>query len=181
MSNPTTAAPVRDNIICSTLLTAYQISHEWLAKTMADVTPEVAHWQPPGHAHTIISNFMHHTCGAEDFLLNQLVKGAQPLMMTVNAGLSEPLPMDDWAEWAQRLKVDLTAALPYAKQVFANTEDLLASMTDEDLQKPVDMSWLGMGMQTARTLFLMVLMDCNLHMGEISCVKGLQGLRGYPF
>jgi hypothetical protein len=53
-------------------------------------------------------------------------------------------------------------------------------MTDDELSRPVDMSEVGMGQQTVASVIGLALLNGALHCGEISCLKVLQGLVGYP-
>ncbi len=70
----------------------------------------------------------------------------------------------------------------YAQAVYAATDEYLASLTDEDLGRPVDLSALGLGEMPFSQAFLGgILNGTHWHTGEISCLKGLQGQKGYPF
>lgn len=70
----------------------------------------------------------------------------------------------------------------YAQAVYANSDQFVARLTPEDLDRPVDMSRMGMG-QPSLAWFLntLVIIHAANMCGEISCLKGLQGARGYPF
>ena len=61
--------------------------HEVLEGTMADVTPEQAHWVPPGKAEPIGATYAH-ILMAEDYFVNGLGKGGAPLMAATFAGAS---------------------------------------------------------------------------------------------
>jgi hypothetical protein len=96
--------------------------------------------------------------------------------------MSEMQPLeDDWSAWARRVQIDLDAIRPYAQAVFANTAAWLAAIDDDELAKPFDMTAFGMGMQTKSVLLAMLIGNVFAHCGEISCLKGLRGGRGYPF
>ena len=80
------------------------------------------------------------------------------------------------------MKVDLGEVRAYAQAVYKQTDDWLASLSPGDLDKPIDMSGFGMGQQPTSTLVAgIVIQHINNHAGEISCLKGLQGAKGYPF
>lgn len=63
------------------------------------------------------------------------------------------------------------------------TEDKgISLLTDDDLNHPVNLSALGLGESTVGYVLTNgVLGNAFSHSGEISCLKGLQGKRGYPF
>jgi hypothetical protein len=66
--------------------------------------------------------------------------------------------------------------------VYANTDAYLAGLSDADLLQDADMSMIGLDpMPLGRFLGGMLLINAGAHSGEISCLKGVQGLRGYPF
>ena len=70
----------------------------------------------------------------------------------------------------------------YAQAVYANSDQYLANLKPEELDRTVDMSNLGMGHPSlAWFLNTLVIIHAANMCGEISCLKGLQGARGYPF
>ena len=136
------------NANVSLLRQQLKMAHNWLEDTMADVTSDQAHWVPAGKPNPIGAQYAHVIFG-EDFIINSVL-GKSPLMMTAFAGktgASELPPMGDWGAWAHQLKVDLPALRAYAKAVQANTDAILAEMTDEAVNKSVDASAFGMGTQ----------------------------------
>ena len=158
-------------------------SHEWLEGTMADVTPEQAAWQPAGDAVPAGAHYAHHIIG-EDFFIQNLFQGKPPLMASTfagTAGFSEPMPMGPWADWARSVAIDVPAVKAYAQAVYAATDSYLAGITEEELNRDLDLSAMGMGTVKLSYLLNQILTDIALHCGEISCIKGLQGLKGYPF
>lgn len=165
-----------------------QQTHQFLESTIAGVTPEQAHWVPPGNAHSIGATYVH-AIMAEDIVINIALKGGAPLFATTWAGktgFSEPMPMPgpDWknyAQWARRVRVDLPEMQAYTQAVYAATGDYLSSLTSEDIDQTIDLSNLGMGQVTrAWVLSRLVIGHADNICGEISCLKGLQGVQGYP-
>ncbi len=160
-------------------------AHESLEATMADVTTEEAHWHPGGLVNPIGAQYAH-VITQEDFMVNTAIAGLVPLLTTSyadRAGLSEAPPAGgDWHEWSSRVQVDLGLLRPYAKAVYAATEAFLDGVSDKDLNRPIDMSKYGMGRLPVGTLLEMAaIANPNMHCGEISVVKGLQGKQGYPW
>ena len=79
------------------------------------------------------------------------------------------------------MKVDPTKMREYAKAVYSATEAYLASLTDDDLSRPISLAALGLGESAVGYILTNGLLGHAFsHAGEISCLKGLQGKRGYP-
>ena len=166
-----------------------QAAHGLLESTMKNVTPEEAHWAPPGIANPIAANYAHVVIG-EDGAIQGMLKGGAPLFVSTWAGrtgVSELPPMvnpeapgfPDWGKWARKVKIDLVALRKYAEAVYAATVEYLSSLTDDDLNRPIDLSALGLGKSTVGFLLINGLLGNTFsHSGEISCLKGLQGKQG---
>ena len=158
-------------------------AHDWLEGTLVDVSPEMARDVPPGKPNPIGAQYAH-VLTAEDMFVNVLIGGGQPLMATTFAertGISEPQPLSPvWDEWARRVQIDLSAARGYAQAVYAATDAKLAAMTDVDLNREVILPIGGAWPTTAGQLLNNLLLNAYSHAGEISCLKGLHGRRGYP-
>lgn len=78
------------------------------------------------------------------------------------------------------VRVDLSALRDYARAVYAETDAFLASLDDDALGQSLDLSGVGLGQQTvASALTLLVPNHIGTETGEIACLKGLQGARGY--
>ena len=69
----------------------------------------------------------------------------------------------------------------YAQAVYAATSDYLGSASDADLARSIDLSALGLGERTVGQLCDTLLSNAQWHTGEIACLKGIQGAKGYPF
>jgi hypothetical protein len=166
-----------------------QAAHGLLENTMKNVTPEEAHWVPPGIANPIAANYAHVVIG-EDGAIQGMLKGGAPLFASTWAGktgVSELPPMinpeapgfPDWSKWGRKVKIDLVALRKYTEAVYAATVEYLSSLTDDDLNRPLDLSALGLGKSTVGFLLINGLLGNTFsHSGEISCLKGLQGKQG---
>ena len=163
-------------------------AQEFLKMTLNDVTPEQAHWAPPGTANPLGATYAHLTIG-EDAFVNGMLKRSAPLAAgswASKVGVSEPppppFPPKPWDEWGRRVQVDLGALSQYGQAVFAATDDYLASLVDADLSAPIDLSAVGLGQQTLAWVISNGVLGHRLsHWGEVSCLKGLQGAKGFPF
>jgi hypothetical protein len=161
----------------------------WLQGIVADLTPEDAHWKPPGTALPAGAVYAH-VVTAMDAVVNAILKGGAPLFAAEWAGktgLSEQPPgpdpanpgMPDWTAWSRRVTVDLAIHRRYAEAVQAAIDDYLAALSDDDLGRPIDLSVFGMGRVTVGFMLNnAVLGHAFSHGGEIACLKGLQGKKG---
>jgi uncharacterized damage-inducible protein DinB len=163
----------------SLLRAQFQGAHSWFEGTVADVTDLMAHWQPAGQAQPIAAHYVH-VLTAEDYFFNAMLTGGTPIMAAGDAGFSEPPPMGSWAEWSSRVRVDMSALRGYAQKVYAATDAYLASLSDEDLTRELDLTAVGLGHMSLGMFVSTVLINCSNHCGEIACLKGLQGVKGYP-
>lgn len=164
------------------------LAHYVLDVTMADVTDEQMQWSPPGIATPLGASYAHVVL-AEDMQVG-LLTGKAPLFASSwdsKTGLSEPMPMpgpawESYGPWTRRVTVNLAQIREYEKAVREATDDYLSSLKPEDLDMILDLSGLGMGRQPLSwALSLLLVGHINNLAGEISCLKGLQGARGYPF
>ena len=171
----------------ATLREQFKTAHGMLEGTMQDVTADQASWSPPGIANPLGATYAHTAIG-EDLMVNGMLKGAAPFALSSwasKAGVSEPPPMPDqgdWDQWARKVKVDVGALRQYAQAVYQNTDQYLASLDDAALDKEIDLSAFHLGKQTVGWFLGNILLShVHHHCGEISCLKGVQGTKGYPF
>jgi hypothetical protein len=164
-------------------------AHALLEAVMEGVTPEAAHWIPPGRANPVGATYAHVVI-SEDRTINAILRHRRPLYDSTWAGrtgLNELMPAQgeewhDYAAWTRRLRADLPAVREYAQAVYANTDEYLASLSPDDLDTAIDLSGTGSGQVTlGQILSRDVVGHTDNIAGEISCLKGLQGLQGYPF
>jgi hypothetical protein len=168
---------------------ALEWAHQTTELTMADVTDEIANRPAPGKANPIGSSYAHAVL-AEDAIVNGILQGQPPLSATTWAGKTgtdKPMPMPgqvqgDIGEWYHTVRVDLAACRAYAQAVYAQSAKFIETASDAVLSRPVDMSMAGLGTMSAADLFsLLVTGHINNLCGEISAIKGVHGLKGYPF
>jgi hypothetical protein len=162
-------------------------AHEYLEETMADVTPELAQWIPPGKATPIGANYVH-LVQSEDGIV-QAVLQQKPMLGTstwaekLGASESQPPPgtsEEDYFAWTRRVQVDLPAFREYAQAVYAASDDYIAGLSPDDLDEVLDLTAMGMAPVTrAWVLTRYVIGHADNICGETSTMKGLQGARGY--
>ncbi len=159
-----------------------QQAHGFLNATIEGVTAEQAHWTPPGTANPLAATYVH-AIASEDLAINMVLKGGAPLYSTEWAektGISEVQPLTT-AEWARHVRINLPVTRNYAQAVHTATDAYLATLTDEELTRVLDLTNFGLGQMTVGTILnRMVLGHIDNMCGEISVLKGLQGAKGYP-
>ncbi len=162
---------------------AFRAARFWYDGTVADVTEEQETFAPPGKAHNIAA-LAAHVNQAEDWMINGLLQGKPTVWQS--GGWEDRLGIPNIA----RLQDDITietrgsveAIKPYSEAVKASTEQYLDGLTDQDLDREIDMSSFGMGpMRLGDVLTNFALGNTFAHTGEISTIKGIQGAKGYPF
>jgi hypothetical protein len=164
------------------LRAAFGGAHHWYEGTVADVTAEQANHLPPGIAHPIGSQ-MAHILHSEDTLVGML-NGQPTLWESQGWGEKLGLPMlgTQTTEGSRAFRCDPSQLSDYGRAVFARTDDYLASLSPEDLDRPLDLSSWGIGtIPVGQFLTTMLLGNTYAHTGEISALKGTMGLKGYPF
>ena len=163
-------------------------AHNNLQSTFEGVTEEVAHYQPPEKANPIAGTYAH-LVFSEDFFIQMLIQGKTPMFdqdeWKDKTGASEVQPAEwenAYPKWLREVRLDLKRFQEYTNAVFNESEKYLESLTDEDLDKEIDMSAFGMDKRKVSSVLSgMVIGHCNNITGEISVLKGIQGLKGYPF
>ncbi len=159
----------------------YKQAEDWLVGTLEGVTPEAMTYAPPGDGVSPIAGQLSHTVVGLDVYVVSMVGEREPLIATRFAGagvLSEPPPDSaSWLEWGKRVQVDETAMREYRKAVFQTIDEILANLDDDDLSTETEFA--SFGKTTLSEVFTIMLMNTFSHTGEISAIKGLQGLKGY--
>lgn len=169
------------------LLNQLKSVHNALEGTMEGVTNEVAQFQPEGTANPIAGVYAH-LVFSEDLFVSGFLKQTPPLCDSTfkdKTGSSALHPTEwqvEYPKWLREVKVDIENFREYAKAVYAQTEEYLSGLNDEDLEKDIDMSSFGMGVMK-QSAFIAEILSGHAYsiMGEISVLKGIQGLKGYPF
>ena len=174
-----------NNLSSKILTEQLQGSHGLLNMTMQGVTPEVASFTPPGLANSITDTYVH-IIVSEDWLIHVLLQNKQPLYASElknKIGVEAfTHPADNaFPAWTKGAKIHMEELKEYADKIFAMSEEYIKNLTDEDLQKEADLSAFGMGKSTVGFVIASIITsNMNLHTGEISAIKGIQGLKGYP-
>jgi hypothetical protein len=156
-----------------------------LGQVTADLTQELADWTPPGIANPIGATYWHAVSGADEVVYGWGM-GQAPLykrdgwrekVLTVAA--PEPEHGGDYLTYMRAIRVDLPTLHEYARAVAEGIQGWLDSLRPEDLERELD-SPLGK-VNVGQLLEVFVTWHINAHCGEISALKGCQGVKGYPF
>ncbi len=117
-------------------------------------------------------------------IVHNLLQGKKPLFMTTWAGktgVSEPT-FHQSLEWTRTVKIDLAQLRKYAQAVYTAVDAYIGSLTEQDLDREIDLTDSGLGKHTLNwALHAIVIGHTHNMSGEISAAKGLQGAQGYPF
>jgi hypothetical protein len=160
-------------------------AHDFLEGTLADVTAEDFGADPPGAAFSIGTNYAH-VLTSEDFGVHTLLQDKPTLAASTwsgKLGLAELPPFGpggDLKTWSRKATIDREALKRYGQAVYAATDAYLASLTPDALDRKLDLSRFGFGQRPTLFVLTALLANASLHTGEISCLKGLQGRKGYP-
>lgn len=163
-------------------------AHGWLEATMVGAEEKHLSVTPPGTANPLGATYAHAVL-SEDGIVAGMLQNKMPLLATTyksKLGVNKPMPMPgpEWAhynDWTHSVEVDMPKFREYAQAVYIATDEYLASLNDKDLENPVDMTQVGLGQKTLAWA-LSTLLVGHIHdmTGEISVLKGIQGLKGYP-
>ncbi len=158
-------------------------AYAWLEMTLEDISEEQANWLPPGTMNPIGAIYAHLMIGA-DTGLNCQLHGGMPVMATDfggEVGLSELPPFgQDWHVWASRVRINWDLLRGYGRAVRRSVEGSLDSLSEAELEVPVDMTTFGLGAWKGLDLYnLHGVNHVRIHGGEIAALKGVQGGRGW--
>lgn len=168
------------------LQSQFDMAHHTMMGTAEGVDPDNAHFQPGGRAASIAANLVHAVL-IEDVFLNSFITGGTPLAFGEWAGRTGASELPDMQGgdndgWDQRVTLDLEQGQQYAEAVFNQSTAYLASISSDDLDRTIDLTAFGMtDAEPISTVLNMILANNHWHTGEVSTIKGIQGLQGYPF
>jgi hypothetical protein len=166
-------------------LLSYSLSNAFgiLGQVAADLTQEQADWIPPGTANPIGALYWH-TISSVDHTVHKWCQGVEPV--SHQAGWHQRVLLAgekgngrETLEEMRAIRVDLPLLHDYARTVAEVTQNWLASLQPQDLERQMHTP-LG-DLKLAEFLETFVIWHIGAHSREISALKGCQGARGYPF
>lgn len=143
----------------------------------------------PGGKALPVGAIIAHAIICEDLIVNGMLRKIAPIGDSTfenMTGIDIPMPsMDEnWSiaheKWANTVKIDLAMINKYKDSVFESTDIYITSLKDSDLDQEVELGSWGK-MKVSYILYSMIINHLNSLSGEISALKGLQNLKGYPF
>lgn len=158
-------------------------AHDIIEQAVAGLPHEQLHHRADGSTIHSIATIYAHTVLAEDYFVNGRIHDRAPLFdrdnWSAKAGI-EMLPMGtDPEPWlASIATVDFVALRQYAEQVYAESDDALAGLSESDLDRPVKFVD---EMPLGAFLSNVIAWHAVHHGGEICALKGVQGGKGLPF
>jgi DinB family protein len=148
-----------------------------LFNTIADgMTPEEYNWNPAGTANSVAKSHVH-AMTSVDFFINGTLACAEMSWKAFAA--ANGLPGNPMEIWGFGGDISLDAMKEYSRGVQKAALDYVASLTDADLDREVETPFFGK--QTAAFMVGLAGIHAMGHAGDMSAVKGLQGLKGLPF
>ena len=177
------------------MLTALQLikeelkaSREVFEGTAADILVKHLHKDPGGKAFPLAATYAH-LIFSEDAIVHGMLQGKKSLSETTwknKTGVDSVMPaMDDnYAKanekWSKTVKMDLPKFRKYANAVHKATDAYVKKLKNSDLEKEVDLGSWG----KRKVVFLLyeyIIGHTYSLAGELSVLKGIQGVKGYPF
>jgi hypothetical protein len=141
-----------------------------LGAVTADLTQEQADWEPPGKASSIGTIYSHILTYVDYFVREYCIAGKR------QPETAEVRPDELWMKDVQ---VGVPALHERAAEVRSTCEGWLATLTPKDLERKRHTT--AGEMNEGQMFELFVIWHVNVHCGEISALKGCQGLQGYPW
>jgi hypothetical protein len=160
----------------------YTQGHQLLSGVMADVGPDVLNNASGLGTLGSIGSIFAHMVFTEDLFVSGFT-GKPPIYSSAgwDSKLAVPVPgIQQNADWAATVRLDLEPFLAYAKEVWAATEDYAGGLSEADLEREVP----GLGGRQVKLAMLAAnvgTIHISQHMGEIAAIKGMRGLKGLPF
>ena len=160
------------------LQTLVRTANRSVLKVMEGVTQEHADWLPPGTSNPIGSTYLHIAMGL-DMNISTMLEEQPRIWEREHWAEKFGLPADAQLVSFDKLAIDLPLAREYHARVMQQINAYFDRMTETDLARVVP-SWRGT-VTVADALSLFMAFHTLQHLGEISAVKGYQGLKGFLF
>jgi uncharacterized damage-inducible protein DinB len=133
-------------------------------------------WAPGGTCNSVAKSHVHATTSI-DFFINAIAQG-KPLLWSEH-GPKAGLPANPMGIWSFEGTIPMAAINAYAKEIEQAALDYVGSLTEADLDREIDTQFFGK--KSLGWIIQLVGLHSAGHTGDISAVKGMQGLKGLPF
>ena len=145
---------------------------------MQDLDDDVVNFEPGGTANTI-AQLLAHMVSGQDLLINERIGGGKSLH---ESGWSAKtgIPLDRPQIWQRETwRLDLAGFDAYRIEVAQRATALFETLQPNELDHEIQ--WIrGPSRTLAMTMQLIFINHGMGHCGEISAIKGMQGLKGLP-
>jgi hypothetical protein len=161
-----------------TLRQQMQTLHGIMEAAIGDCPSQLVSSQLPDAKINSIGAIYAHTIFGEDGLLNGLIRGEKPVYYSGGWAGKVGIEMPQGGlepDWAPSMDIGLFRE--YAKEVYAATDAFLANASEADLEKVVDAGF-APPMPVQSFVANILAWHVATHQGEISALKGVQGLDG---
>jgi hypothetical protein len=153
-------------------------AHRIMEMAVGDCPDEIWRAQLPNAKIVSASSVYAHTVFSEDGILNGMVRGTTPVYYAdgwadkIGVKMPQGSIEDGWDP-----QYDLATFREYAQSVYKASSAYIESASDEELERMVDTGFAGV--QPVRSIFGNILLwHAATHQGEISALKGVQGIHG---
>ncbi len=147
---------------------------------LQDMTDEQFNWMPPGTVNPIRTTLVH-MIAAEDSFVQRVILDKPTVWDSGNWSEQIGLPFPPGrGRWDEVRDTTLASApvLAYAQAVRVATDAYVAELTASELDRAIQ--FMGATRSVADALTILVTHTVG-HAGEISAVRGMQGVKGLPF
>lgn len=168
MNSPVAEGPLSARAL---LRWQFRVAHELLEDTIERLTTKAVHQRPPDTDASAGACYAQVVL-CEDLSVNGVLAAGIPLALSTwfgRTGVSE-MPslaeLTDWRAWARQVQLDLAELRPYARAVYASTDQYLDALPDDALDQP-------RGEMPACVLNALLL-TLSMRRGEIACLYALE-------
>ena len=130
----------------------------------------------PGTCNAAAKSHVHALTAFDFFVMNKAKGGS---MLWPAFASQHGLPPNSMEIWGHGGVIAGAAIKEFAEQIQKATLDYIATLKDDDLDRPVDTQFFGT--QPLAFLLQLASMHAAGHAGDVAAVKGTQGLKGLPF
>jgi uncharacterized damage-inducible protein DinB len=160
------------------LRTSVKSVNDMVETAMQDLSDEVVNFAPGGTANTI-AQLLAHVVSGQDLLINDKIGGGRSLH-EMGWAVKTGIPLERPLIWQREgWKLDLAGFDEYRREVAKSVERTFRFMKPADLDREV--SWVRGPDRPLALMMQTIFVNHGLgHCGEISAIKGMQGLKGLP-
>jgi hypothetical protein len=155
--------------------------HRLSEAAMTGLSDEQFNWLPSGTLNPIKSIYLH-TLAGEDMFFQKVIRGGQTLWSTggwdARVGVAQPPAGPRGWDEARNTSLALASVREYAEAVCGATDEYMAGLTDDELDREVTLFGRTVSVAVALALFAS---HTAGHAGEIAAIKGMQGMQGLPY